>query len=295
MTLAEKTAQSLNEMHLVELELDEPMDTNDADELVLLEFEEPGQEDIVFILPDVPGADDQSEIVLDEDKADADSMVVMEPEDEVEVEEKDPWDWHSDGLSKFLHWLKERIEGVPRHSGRDVSGLERALAYFEALEKEITKAMRQDYKGEIDVAKAEEARDEIEYGIERLVERLEKVKSSKYKRHAKKTKKAEADEMLVKEGQKHTHVGGIVVTVPLFISTLARTLINGAVSAGHDIEDMFDKLSEKYKLTDREQLELVQLLKDMGYAVRRDRGYKIDEKYDETSSDNFDFASNFPG
>ena len=66
------------------------------------------------------------------------------------------------------------------------------------------------------------------------------------------------------------------------------------VSAGHDIEDMFTKLTERYKFTDREKLELMQLLSDMGYHVRRDFGAPIDEEIDTTSSDNFNWASNRP-
>jgi len=276
----------------------EPGEINDLrsgkDEEVLLELDDPegGQDELIFILPNIPGADDDSEIVVEPDESE---LEVSEPED-VEVEERDSWDWQSGGLGNFLGWLSGMLHGVPRHTGRDTTGLEKAIAYFEILDKEITKAMRQDYRNEIDSAKAEEARAQIEDGLERLVDRLEKVRTTKYKRHAKKTKKkSEANPELVKEAQKHTHVGGIVVTVPLFISRMARVCINGMVSGGHDIEVMMTKLSKKYNMTNREQAELMQLLADMGYPVRRDRGYDLDEKYDMHSSDNFDFNGNFPG
>lgn len=288
----EKAAQSM-------LDSDSTLDIGDADEapLIILELDEPNGEDLVFTLPNVPGADDQSEIVLEDESPAADIEVSNEPGD-VEVSEPDAWDWHAKGPGNFLTWLKSMIEGVPRHTGRDTTGLEKAISYFEALDREISKAMRVDYKNEIDSAKAEQARQEIESGLERLVERLEKVRTSKFTRHKKKSKKASSDEQsddLVKEAQKATHVGGISVTVPLLISTLARICINGTVSGGHNLEEMFESLSEKYKLTDREKLELVQLLMDMGYYCRIDRGLLGDKDVDTTSSNNFDWAANFPG
>lgn len=246
--------------------------------------------EIIFVLDKVPGALDQDDIEVEEP-----NEIEVEAPEEIEIEEKNPWDWHSLGHSRFLDWLKDMITNVPKHSGKDTTGLEKAIAYFEAVDKEITKAMRADYKNEIDSAKAEEARAEIESGLERLIDRLEKVKATKYKRHSKKTKKANEDFGLIKEAQKATHVGGIVVVVPLFISRLARVCINGMVSAGHDIETTFDKLNKKYKLTNREQVELIQLIEDMGYQVRRDRGFDIDEDIDTSSSDNMDWAANYRG
>lgn len=263
----------------------------EKDEEVAIELDSPENgEEILFILPNIPGAEDDEDIIVDEPV----EIEVSAPED-VEVEESDPWDWHSGGLSNFLNWLHGMIVNCPRHTGRDTTGLEKAIAYFELLDKEITKAMRQDYRNEIDSAKAEEARAQIENGLERLLDRLDKVRSAKYKRHNKKNKKSWVEAVgLVKEAQKATHVNGIVVTVPLLISRLARICINGMVSGGHDIEDTFSKLSKKYNLTNREQAELMQLLADMNYPVRRDRGFDLDEEYNITSSDNYDFAANFP-
>jgi len=257
----------------------------EVDDTFLYELEEgSGEGEIVFLVPEIPGADGED---LDF------GLEVDEPEEEIEVEEKDPWDWQSLGLGSFLTWLSGMIENTPRHTGRDTTGIEKVIAYFEALNKEISKAMRSDYRNEIDSAKAEEARAQIEDGLERLIDRLEKLRITKYKRHAK-NKKAGYSAEFVKEGQKATHVGGIVVTVPLLISTIARACINGTVSAGHDIEDSFKKFSDMYKLSTREKAEVIQLMSDMGYPIRRDRGVLLDEEINTTSSDNVDWAANFP-
>ncbi len=264
-----------------ELEVEEPEEEDD----ISLEVGEPETE-LILTLDKIPGGLDQNEIVEEPE------LEVEEPE-EVKVSD-DPWDWGG-SAKNFLPWLSKMMQGIPVHSGRDTAGLERAIAYLEAVDREISKAVRTDLNNEIAIDSVEKARDEIQRGLERLEERLDKVKSSKYPKKGKRGKKKSdiEQEGLIKEAQKATHVGGIVITVPLFTSYLARVCINGMVSAGHDIEDMFAKLAKRYKLSEREQAELVQLLSDMNYPLRRDRGIPLDEEIDTSSSDNFDWAQNF--
>lgn len=257
---------------------------------------EVGSEPIEFILTldKIPGGLNQEDI---EEKPD---LEVEEPE-EVIVND-DPWDWGES--DNFMSWLSKMMQpkgtsshhGIPIHTGRDSAGLERAIAHFEFLDKCISRGVRSDLRGVIPIDLVEKARDEVRRGIERLEERLEQVESFKYPKKKKKEKKKKAEEEqvgLVKEAQKATHVGGIMITVPLFTSYLARVCINGMISAGHDIEDMFTKLAQRYKLTDRERAELVQLLSDMNYPMRRDRGIPLDEETDTSSSNNYDWAANF--
>lgn len=249
----------------------------------MLHVDQESDGDVVLTLDKIPGGLDQEDIVEE-------AIEVEEPE-EVEVSD-DPWAWTVKG---FIPWLSKMMQGVPTHSGKDTVGLERAMAYLEALDKEISRAVRNDLNNDIAIDAVEKARDEIQRGLERLEDRLEKVKATKYPRKGKKkTKKAEEEhDALVKEAQKATHVGGIVVSVPLFISYVARLLINGMVSGGHDIEDMFKKADQKFKFTDREKAEVMQLLSDMNYPVRRDRGFLPEEEIDTTSSDNYDWAAGY--
>jgi hypothetical protein len=242
-------------------------------------------EEITFNLPEIPGAPDASEIVIDDEPA----VEITE-----EVQDDNPWNWSSGGIAGFIPWLQKMIEGVPRHSGHDTTGLEKAISYFEALDKEITKAMRQDFKNEINSADAEKARESIENGLERLIDRLEKVKKTKYKRHSKKSKAWYEDQGIVKEA-KSTRIGGITITVPLIISRAARVCINGMVSAGHDLEELYAQQVEEYDLNKREQAELSQLLADMGYPMIQDRGFAVGTPVDTTRSDNRDWAANYFG
>lgn len=224
-----------------------------------------------FKLPEVPGGDDQGDIDV--------------PVEEIEVQ-NNSWKYTS---KNFVEWLYQKLNNIPKHSGKDTVGIERAISYLMKLDSEISTAVRKDYDNEIDVSAIEKAREEIKDGIERLEQRLAKINATKFPKK-KKTSDHSSDE-IVKEAQK---AGGFQVNVPLFISHVARTCINSTVSGGHDLQDVFQKMIKKYALSDREQAETFQLLHDMGYAVRWDRMFKLNEEIDPTSSDNGDWNANYP-
>lgn len=244
---------------------------------------------VVDELPGVAGLDPELEHALElSEKSTKEEEKDKDENDAKNTKKMTKWDWESKGAKGFIVWVQERLHDVPKHSGYDTAGLERACAYMQKLDDEISRAMRLDLDGELDADKIEEVRAKIDDGIERLYSRLDKVKK---KSKGKKRKKAEEQVELIKQAQKMPTISGIVITVPLYVSAIARTCINGMVSAGHDIEDMFEKLAKKYKLTDREKMECIVHLQDMGLTVRRDRGLFPDEDFDQTSADNYDFAA----
>ena len=256
---------------------DDDSEDVDLEDMALIEVsEEPAE---VFVLPLVPGASSQEEI----------EIVVCDEEKDDENDLQDPWKWKT---NNFVDWLDARMRTIPQHTGKDTAGLERAISYLEALDREISKGVRADINNVIDINRVEMSRDEIHKGIDRLHDRLDKVKTNKY---PKRKKKADFSPEMVKEAQKSAGVGKIMVTVPLFISSVARTCINSMVSAGKDIEDCFDKLAKEYDFTPREEMELIQLLADMGYVMRRPRMHARDEEIDYTSTENFDWSANYPG
>ncbi len=240
-----------------------------------------------FTFSGIPGVEqDQFVEVVDEDLELKDSDF----EDD-KRKPKGPWDWKTGGLEGFLLWLKDRFKKVPTHDGKSTVGVERAMNYLNELDKCISEAMRIDLDGVLDASKIEEIRSEIDDGVSRLEERLSKLEDN-FKTKKKKNKSASSNASFTKEAGT-PHVSGIMVTVPLLISSIARTCINGTISAGHDIEDLYHKQVGRFDLDDREQAEVIQLLADMGYTLRRDRLQALEEKYDETSSDNGDFAANY--
>ena len=227
----------------------------------MMEVSEPVQIEIVIEdLGSIPGLngklDPEKEKLLEvvEDVKEPVKDEKADTNDAKSSKKADHWNWSSKGAEGFLEWIQDRFKSVPKHSGFDSSGIERASAYLEKLDNEISKAMRMDLDGELDADKIEDVRSKIEDGIERLEERLEKIKKKTKK------KKASVNSEIVKEAQKITGVQGIYVTVPLLISSIARTCINGYISAGHDIEGTFSGLCKKYKLTDREKTETIQLI-----------------------------------
>jgi len=261
--------------------------------IILLNPDEDVDVRIDIVLGDLPGVD-----VLDEEREKELEVVETEEaeenessEDSEKAKKQKKWDWESRGLENFIAWVKERVSDVPKHSGYDAAGVDRAISYLEKLDSEISRAMRFDFDGLIDANQIEEIRKSIEDGVAKLSDRFEKIS----KKNKKKKKRADEEYLLVKEGQKVPGIQGIVVTVPLLISTIARTCINGYVSAGHDIEYIFEEQCKKFKLTDREKIETIQLMSDMGYPLRRDRGFMLDEDVDTRSSDNFDWAAQYTG
>ena len=256
-----------------------------------LELQEPVDVEIVVEeIPGAPGSPDPEPIEIEEEPV----HVKEEEEDKNDAKKakKGKWDWESKGPHGFVLWVKEMLEGVPKHSGQEESGLERAVSYLEKLDNEVSKAMRLDLDGELDADKVEEIRSKIDDGLERLHVRLDKVKKTR-KSHRK--KKSDTEYEIVKEAQKAAGVHGIVVTVPLLISRIARVCINGTVSGGHDTRDLFHRQVKQYKLNEREQAEVLQLLEDMNFPIRNDRGYLPDESLEVTDSNNYDFPANYPG
>lgn len=251
-----------------------------------------GSEDVIVFLGDLPGAPantpDPKEFVEVEEKKSEDSS-----KKDSNSAEDSFWAWDNSNTDKFVGWVKDKFSKVPKHSGYDTSGIERAISFLEKLDAEISKAMRTDLEENLDANCVEEIRKEIEDGIERLYERLEKIVSTKKAR--KRNKKAETiTPELKKYANSRTYdLKGMYITVPLLIARIARICINAHVSAGHDLAEVYKDQVEKYKLTDREQAEVQQLLMDMGFGLPAiDRGYAPGETFDY-SEGKYDLASQY--
>lgn len=243
-------------------------------------------DEVVFNINVIPGAPE--DVVLDDN--DEEQEVSKEQQEEI-IEEINSWDWEkSHGTSKFLNWLKGMIEGIPSHSGSDTTGVERAIAYFERLNAEISRAMRKDFKREIDASKAEEARSMIEDGLKRLSDRLERLRQKKFNKSRKKADQEQ--EGLVKTAET-SFTGRIQVNVPYFISFIARTCVDASIQGGKDMRDTFVKLASEYKLDKREKVQVIQLIKDMGYPLVMDR-IRINEGKLDMAEKGGEFLAQYP-
>lgn len=246
---------------------------NDPHEEHVVEMQAPEHQEavIVFELPELAG-----------DTRDPD---VVELTDEVEMQGDDADDEKDKSKvvdqPKDLNWVKSQFDKIPKHRGESL-GLERAKSFLSRLLGHLSKMLQEDHECKIDVSKAEDARIVIEDGIERLDKELQKRK-----------KKANVEGGVEKNAS--TRVGGVIVTVPILISSIARTCINSTVSGGKDIENTFERLAKKFKLTDREKVEVIQLLADMNFPMRRDMGFMIDddEKYEYSGENNYNYVPNY--
>ena len=53
-----------------------------------------------------------------------------------------------------------------------------------------------------------------------------------------------------------------------FCATVARILINAQVQGGKKIQEVFQSLKNKYDISEREALQISQVMADLGYPVR---------------------------
>lgn len=280
------------------LEVDDDIkEAGDEDEVILYD-ERPSKEDVIemhepkefpFKLPQLPGSDFDIQIEVCTD----DPIEVEEKKDDNKLdngmlEVSDPWDTSKIQPEHILEWAVERLNNLPRHTGRETAGMERVIACLKRINSEMSKAAQRDFGAKIDITKLEEIRKEIHRGINNLEDAISKIENTQYKK-----KKASGDDRIIKEA-KQMRIDGIVITVPLLISTLASVCINGMVSAGHSPKDMYEKLVKEFELSKREEVELSSLLQHMGYDMPlRNRWTPMTASVDTASENNLDFSAQY--
>lgn len=299
MSMKQSTAQLLETIEISDADDAIPVILLSQPDLEILDFDpfqgvpeevvsEGNPTEIELIIEDLPGVielDPEFEKKLEtkeEDSNEADSK----------KSKRDPhWDWESQGLEYFVPWAHEKIKNVPKHSGKDIAGIDRVISVYERLQDEASKAMRSDINGVLDADVIEHLGAELEKGLNSLHARREKLHN--FKNKGKKKKKADNQPELIKEAQKAVNLVGMVITADVFLSRIARVCINSTISAGKDLNNTYQDQVKKWKLDKREQASVMQLLADFGYPLRQDRGFLPDEEVDLTSEDNFDWMPNY--
>jgi hypothetical protein len=71
-------------------------------------------------------------------------------------------------------------------------------------------------------------------------------------------------------------------------------MINGVVSGGRNMDELWKEAKEKYEMNSREELEILQIMADMGYPEFRDR-LRVGEKDGDPSREKGfgEWASNY--
>lgn len=229
----------------------------------------------------LPGAPDARE----EDFADD------EPEPEGDYKE-------TGDLKKFLDYLKERYAAIPKHDGKTIVGCERAKSYLEKLNREITAAFRQDDDGILPISDIEDVRTKILADVKKLSDHIKKLKDKEKGKKAElqfdengvplyKTSNVDSGKSLTKQAGLPNNIR---IAITAFERAISSILVNSHVSAGHDFEEVFFWLCDKYKLDDREQLAIIQICLDSGFSFPKDRG-TIGK--DKKTKKNIDYVKNY--
>ena len=149
----------------------------------------------------------------------------------------------------FHNYIVKSVRSVPPVYEDSKNSLRRAFQHFQNVQKELIDGVEQD-AAYADLSEEQlKSLDAVEEGIEQAMDRLA---------HA-------VDNGLTKTATKSS---GYLYYVNPFIYSVARIMMNAKVSQGKNIEEVFSKLDDKYKLDDREKLELKFILNDMGHPIR---------------------------
>lgn len=181
-------------------------------------------------------------------------------------------DWReSKKPEHFLVFLTKDLNRIPKPSRirGNLSEMERALGQYKRLNAYISNALQSDYDGIIDVKKIDELRNTVEQSIDELEDALEGLKN--LKKHRKKLRHRGEDDPDLKKEATAPHFNGFQMLITPFQRAIAGALINGKVSGGRNLEDLYTDVKKKYKLADREELEILQILADMGHPEFKDR------------------------
>lgn len=201
--------------------------------------------------------DPEIEIIEGEDRlvqASADFLVSEDDIEELAVSEDEAYtpvieygEWTTP--EDFQNYIVASIRNHPPVFDGSLNSVRRAFSYLKNVQAELIEGVEQDAPyADLDEEKLRFL-DSVEEGIEQaLVQIAEAVDSG-----------------LTKTATKSSN---FTYFVNPFIFGLARTMVNGKVSQGKNIEDLFAKLDDKYKLNDREKLELYYVLNDMGHPIR---------------------------
>lgn len=125
---------------------------------------------------------DEAVEVLEDIVPGADVVVVLPDEEEISAvhEKSRDRDWENDGdHSKFIEYVRKRLENIPRHTGQTTVGCERAIAYLKRLDREISRAIQSDDDNVIDEEEAEKIRDTIGEFVSKLEDAYDKLSSKK--------------------------------------------------------------------------------------------------------------------
>jgi hypothetical protein len=244
---------------------------------------------------------------------DSDDEEEAQPE-EVFEEQKDT-SWEQDrNVSKFMSYISSMYpHKIPKHDGTSPAACEVAIKFLKKLIQEISVAIRKD-DAVSPILPIRELENDYKYKIMSDIVVLKDHKSKLEKKisdslNNKHKKKASADiadnqdienvenvyeDILMKEAlNKQAFTPKLQIVVTPFERALSGIIINSVVAGGKPFEDVFEFLKKKYKLDNREELALMQVIMDSGFPIFKDRGTISSEEGSEDESYGIEFIKGY--
>jgi hypothetical protein len=190
-------------------------------------------------------------------------------------------------VKRFMEFLKSEMARIPPfETARGTQSLmERSLGQWKALDGHCSQALRGDYEGTLDVDAMDKARKFIETTIDALEDALHALSETKRSRKKQRRRRGDADFDLTKEATA-PHFSGFQMVITPFQRAIVGSLINGKVSGGRNMEELYVEAAKKYKLNDREELEILAILADFGYPIFKDR-LRLGDDQDPSRAEGF--------
>ena len=203
-------------------------------------------------------------------------------------------------LPDFPRYVDFQYPGkIPTHDGSSLLGCERAVAWLQRLANEISTSIRNDVEGDLNesIDGLSSIQENILTDIFVLKDHMKKLKQMLPEK-GKSSKSSRSPLDILKTASTPSNM---VISITPFIRAISGILINSTVSAGKPFEDVYEYLLNKYDINEREQLEILQTLMDMGQPIFKDRGTmpaleSADEKKLKSSEDELqgvDFITNY--
>ncbi len=189
-------------------------------------------------------------------------------------EKKEDDSWRSSKLPKhFDIFLVKEMNRLPKPNSilGNRSKMEKALGQYRKLDSYISQALQSDYDDDINTEKVDNIRKVVEQVRDQLEDALDSLSHATKQRRKTRKRRGEDDHDGLKKEGTTPHFNGFQMVITPLQRAITGALINGTVSGGRDLEELWKDAKKKYKMDDREELEILQILADFGHPEFRDR------------------------
>jgi len=192
---------------------------------------------------------------LTDGRGEVEEELVSEQE-EVRAKEIEVTHWETP--KEFISYLRNKIQAPPQFPKDSIRGIERQIIFYDNLQGEISKAIKQDAIDGSLIPQELKELDNIDLYINGQIKGLERRKD----------KLGKALAAVRSQLKKKAYTPVPRLTVDPFLDNLVKRCINAKISSGKNIEEVFERLAKKYNLTEREKMAALNVLNAYGYPIR---------------------------